>query len=183
MPLYRFYRIVSSAGEECYIGSTTQPLWKRYSGHKTDHKRGRGIASCAIFTKYGVDTCSIVLISEQEMEKAEAMREERRLIEECPMAMNKLRPIREREEATQENKEWHRKWHEEHREEMKERHRTYYEEHREEVKERVRNYREEHREAIKAYQVEKNPCDVCGKTVSRVNMTKHKRTKSCQASK
>jgi hypothetical protein len=183
MPLYRFYRIVSSAGEECYVGSTTQPLNKRLICHKANHKRGSGTASCILFAKYGVETCSIVLISEQEMEKVDALREERRLIEECSSAVNKVRPIIEKEEVKDVVKERRRKYREEHREEEKERHRKYREEHREEEKEQHRKWREKHREAINAYYSEKIQCDVCGRTVNRSSMTEHKRTKSCQASK
>jgi hypothetical protein len=177
MVLYRFYRITSTVGDECYIGSTTLTLSTRFSRHKTGHKLGRKISSTILFDKYGVETCSITLIHEQEMEKVDALRQERRLIEECPMAVNKLRPIREKEEE----KEYNRKYNQEHNEEVREWHRIYYEEHCEEVKEQQKKYREEHRDTIAAKQREKIQCDVCGKSITRANMAQHKKRKACQA--
>jgi predicted GIY-YIG superfamily endonuclease len=152
MVLYRFYRITSTVGDECYIGSTTKTLSARFSRHKAGHKLGNGTASAIIFNKYGVETCSIELISEQEFDmKVDALREERRLIEDCLTVVNKIRPIREKEE------------------------------HRQELIEYDRKRREEHRETLNAKQREKIACDVCEKSISRTNMTRHK--KSCQVSK
>jgi len=164
MPLYRFYRIVSTEGPEEYIGSTTQTLSERLYGHKADYNRSRKTSSCILFAKYGVESCSITLISEQEMEKVDAMREERKLIEECSLAINQVKPIRKKDDE----KNWSRK---------------YREKHHEEIIERVRKYREEHRESIKAKQTEKIPCDVCGKLSARGGMARHKKSKSCLSKK
>jgi hypothetical protein len=162
MPLYRFYRITSTEGPEEYIGSTIYTIERRFTGHKANYKGGRWVASCILFAKYGVETCSITLISEQEMEKVDARREERRLIEECLLAVNRCRPIVEEEERRQEQSKYYRK---------------YAEVHRQECNEHKRKYREEHREAINAKNQEKIPCDVCGKLSMRANITRHK--KSC----
>ena len=164
MPLYRFYRIVSTEGPEEYIGSTTYTLSFRFTAHKNEHKHGTSVTSSILFTKYGVDTCSISLISEQEMEKADAMREERRLIEESLLAVNKTRPIVEKDELRQESNE---------------RCRARYENHRIEIIEEKRKYREEHREALRVKRREKVPCDICGKLSARWSITRHKRSKSC----
>ena len=95
MVLYRFYRIVSDKGPEEYIGSTRQPLHKRYCAHKRNYLRG--VASCSskiIFELYGVTNCSIVLISELECPtRMYALREERRIYDERkPLLVNVRRP-------------------------------------------------------------------------------------------
>lgn len=59
-----------------------------------------------LFAKYGVDTCSIILISEQEMEKTDALREERRLLDECPAVINKRRPVIDEEEVKEYNNKY-----------------------------------------------------------------------------
>jgi len=164
MPIYRFYRIVSTGGPEEYIGSTTNTLSTRFSNHKYDYRRGHIVASSILFTKYGVETCSITLISEQEMEKADARREERRLIEECQTAVNRCRPILEKGEH-------------------KELCRKYDEEHRDENKQRCRKYDEEHRDAIRSKRAERISCDICQRVVRSGDIVKHKRTKICQSKK
>jgi hypothetical protein len=155
MPLYRFYRIVSSAGEECYIGHTTGQLCNRMAVHRYVYRKGqKGCpTSRLIFAKYGVETCSIVLISEQEYEtKQEALQEERRLIDERrDYAVNEMTPCITEDEH-------------------KERHRVC-----------SRNRYTANKETLDAYYAERIPCDVCGALSSRANLARHKRTKSCQA--
>jgi hypothetical protein len=178
MPLYRFYRITSTEGPEEYIGSTTQTIEKRFIAHRTSHNCGRGVSSSILFTKYGVDTCSISLISEQEMEKADALVEEGRLIQECLTAVNQRIPVVDREEHHMKYKEYHHKYRMEHREEAKESNRMYREGN-DVLKEKKRTFYQEHREAIRARQAERISCDVCGKIVTRGMMGQHKKRKSC----
>jgi hypothetical protein len=179
MPLFRFYRITSTEGPEEYIGSTTRTLSARFSSHKRGYKYGNGESSSVLFDKYGFESCSIVLINEEEMEKADALRQERRLIEASSMVVNKLRPILESEERREyRNKQQH-KYREAHREEVNERQRKYIEAHHDEEKERHRKYYETHRDTISACRAKKIPCDVCGKHITRQNIAQHKRSKSC----
>lgn len=199
MTLHRFYRILSSEGNETYIGSTTQSLSARWSLHKYQHSRNRNTSSSIILSKYGLDTCSIVLIHELDFEnKADAMREERRLIEENrEHAVNLIRPIREINEHCEEMKQYNRKHYEENRSKIIERCRNYvkensdktrdyqrnhYKENSEEKKAYRRKRYEENKDAINSKRSEKVPCDICGKHVARGNMAVHKKTKSCDNS-
>lgn len=155
MPLYRFYRIVSTAGEECYVGSTTGQLYNRMAVHRYLYRHGQtGPTSCVIFAKYGIETCSIVLISEQEyVTKTEALQEERRLIEEQrEYAVNKMTPYITEEERVNRKRE------------------------------HARNRYKDKKDTIDVYYAEQITCDVCGKFTMRANLARHKRTKSCQAS-
>jgi hypothetical protein len=87
---------VSDAGPEEYIGSTRQPLHKRFHQHRGEYNGKRGnCSSKTLFDLYGVDNCSIVLISEMECEtRQHALREERRIFDERKdTIVNKLKPI------------------------------------------------------------------------------------------
>ena len=154
MPLYRFYRIVSTASEECYIGHTMGQLYNRMAVHRHLYRKGqKGCpTSRLIFAKYGIETCSIVLISEQEYEtKEEALQEERRLIEEQrDHAVNMVTPYITEDERG-------------------ERHRIC-----------SRNRYKANKETMAAYYAEKIPCDVCGTLSGRTNLARHKRSKSCR---
>jgi len=152
MPLYRFYRITSTEGPEEYIGSTTGRLCNRMAVHRCVYRKGqKGPTSRLIFTKYGVETCSIALISEQEYEtKQEALQEERRLIDERRgYAVNVMTPCITKDER-------------------EERHRMC-----------SRNRYTANKETLDTYYAERIPCDICGKLSMRANITRHKRTKSC----
>lgn len=63
----KIYKIVNNVNDECYVGSTTQSLNRRFSGHRGDYrqyKKGRGsnTTSFKMFDNYGVDNCRIELI-------------------------------------------------------------------------------------------------------------------------
>jgi len=65
----KIYKIVDNAYTKMYIGSTTQPLYKRFSKHKKDYtswknnNRGK-ITVFDIFEEFGFDNCKIELIEE-----------------------------------------------------------------------------------------------------------------------
>jgi hypothetical protein len=131
MPLYNFYRIVSDAGKEEYIGSTRQPLYKRFYEHKSKYKSGKNQCSCKkIFDNYGVETCSIILISQLECEtKEEALREERRIYDERKENLvNRNRPMSLVDELKERRKQYKKQLYEKNKEKMKEYQKKYYEE-------------------------------------------------------
>jgi len=65
----KIYKIVDIGYTKMYIGSTTQPLYKRFSTHKGDfirwknNKRSKNTVY-DIFEEFGVDNCKIELIEE-----------------------------------------------------------------------------------------------------------------------
>jgi len=114
MPLYSFYRIISKEyveGDDEYIGSTVQPLYKRFHQHKTDYKTGRSrCSSKKLFERFGVENCIIVLISQLDCDTfAHARMEERRIYEERKATIiNVKRPyvsLEEQKEYYEANKE------------------------------------------------------------------------------
>lgn len=153
MPIYNFYRIVSDIGTKEYIGSTRQPLYKRFYEHKNTYKLGKSTcASKTLFDEYGIDTCSIILISQLECEtKEEALREERRIYDERKEnIINKSRPFC----SVEERKEYNKTYIKEHRKEINEYKRKNYEENKEKNKEihneKAKKYYEKNKEKINA---------------------------------
>jgi len=67
--LIKIYKIVNNITNEVYIGSTTQPLYRRWNDHKQRSKRLTGpyCSSKILFDKYGANNCSIVLEHEQDV--------------------------------------------------------------------------------------------------------------------
>lgn len=163
MPLYKFYRIVHKmeADSECYIGSTTQPLHKRFYQHS---KRGSsGCSSKILFEKYGKENLQIVLIHELELpSRQEALREERRLFEEHEKKVNRIRPHISMEDFTEYQRKYRetnsekiaeraRKYREAHAEEISDYHKTYYKSNREDIKARNSKWNKANRETINAW--------------------------------
>ena len=161
MTLYSFYRIVGSGVEDSeeYIGSTKQPLHKRLYEHKKNHKRDGKCSSKLIFQKYGIDNCSIILISQMECATyEEARREERKIYEERKKnAVNKVRPHATEEEEKKDRKELYeknkdkireqvKKWEENNVERRKEARKKYLEENKDKTNATQREYRLKRRE-------------------------------------
>jgi len=65
----KIYIIRTKLSDECYIGSTIQPLKKRYNDHKND-----GSNSKILFEKYGYDNCYIELLENYPCENKTELR-------------------------------------------------------------------------------------------------------------
>ena len=137
MPDYskgKIYRIVCNETGEQYIGSTTESLSRRLSGHKR-----RGDCTSSQIIERG--NYKIVLIEECACDNKEQLnRRERHFIEtmEC---VNRNIPTRT-------YAEWHRAYREANREEIAERDRAYYEANYEKILEQKRAYYEANRDEI-----------------------------------
>jgi Uri superfamily endonuclease len=66
----RVYKIISTQGNECYVGSTFNTTRDRFKRHKQNFvqflkKRDDLYCSCfRLFEKYGEDHCKMILIKE-----------------------------------------------------------------------------------------------------------------------
>jgi hypothetical protein len=65
----KIYKIVDIGYTKMYIGSTTQPLYKRFSYHKESYIRWKNnkhnkVMVFDIFEEFGIDNCKIELIEE-----------------------------------------------------------------------------------------------------------------------
>lgn len=170
MTVYRFYRIHSLMGTEEYIGSTKQPLSKRYADHTSAFKKGHlTCRSRVLFEKYGVENCLITLIEEHELPTLEhALREERRIMEERKeYAVNRHRPIVSSDELKQERKELYIT----HREEIAE----FYKQNRDRIKARCLKYYHENKQRIKPKLHREVECPICHSTMKYMYLSRHKK--------
>ena len=65
----KIYKITDIAYTKMYIGSTCQPLTKRFSNHKADYKlwkngKSNKVSSYDLFDEFGIENCKIELIEE-----------------------------------------------------------------------------------------------------------------------
>jgi hypothetical protein len=73
------YRIENNQTDEVYIGSTTLPPNIRWAKHKSDFKLNNGLcSSSALFKKYGVDNCTMVVEEEIVADTREQVRQKER---------------------------------------------------------------------------------------------------------
>ena len=76
----KIYKIWSVYGDLVYIGSTHQPLCKRFANHRYDYRRQinnetiKGCKSYLLFSAYGVDNCKIELLETFECSNIEERR-------------------------------------------------------------------------------------------------------------
>ena len=129
MPNYeegKVYCIRSHATVGCYVGSTTQPLYKRFYKHKQDYNRWLNNNDLKYTTSYkvlehGIDDCYIELIenvscnNKNELERREG--EIMRITDNC---VNKIIVGRTKKEYAEDNKEKIKKYRDDNREKIKE---------------------------------------------------------------
>ena len=168
----QIYKIWDISFTKCYIGSSVQPLCKRFQKHKSDYKKFLNgechyVSVFEIFNEFGVENCKIFweedypCNSKKELEKREGE------IQKTNDCVNKVIAGRSSRERYEENKETilskntiyyannkdkimeqRKKHREENAEEMKLRNKKNYEAHREERIEKQTKYYNEHKEEI-----------------------------------
>jgi len=178
MTLYRFYKIISTTDERCYIGQTTRSLTVRFWYHKRrTGNRGRGgTSSRVLFIDNGAETCSIELIEEKEMEsKVDALKHERYLIENNN-CVNRVRPYRSNEERLKQVKMYHIN----NREALLTRAREYYNNHKEAKISAQRTYDATHKQEHDRRQAQRATCDICGKEILKYGLPRHIRSQHAQ---
>ena len=156
----KVYQICSDVGELIYVGSTRQPLHKRFHQHKRKSER---CSSKLLFEKYGADTCRIILIEEYVVtSREEQLRWEQfhinelkeRIVNKCNayQTEEELRDYQKkyREAYAEETRAYKKKYYEERAEEILTRQKQYREVHTEGIRIRNKKYREAHAEEIKA---------------------------------
>jgi len=153
MPNYKnskIYKLVSLQTDKIYIGSTTQPLYKRFGKHKTVENK------CMSKELIKYDDCKIILIENLECNnKEELCKRERYYIDLYKdIIINKYIPSRttkeynedtkeKRKEYYENNKEKIKKYREDNKEKLKEQRKKYYEDNKEEIYFKQRKYRQD----------------------------------------
>jgi hypothetical protein len=179
-----------------YVGSTTQPLYKRLDKHKQNSKSSPIRSSIGrLINQLGTDVFYIELYENYKCNsKEELNKREGEVIREIG-TVNKVVAGRTRQEYREENvekiRETRKAYREENVEKIKEYSKTYYSENVEKIRETRKAYREENvekiRETMKAYREknaekiremkkEKYEC-VCGSVCRRADTQRHFRSK------
>jgi hypothetical protein len=98
----KIYKISSSIGPKCYIGSTTKLyLSNRWAGHRSDYRHKKhNCATKELFDEYGIENCKCELLEEVEFkDKSDYLERERYYIENTANCVNIKKPIESQEEA------------------------------------------------------------------------------------
>jgi molecular chaperone DnaK (HSP70) len=150
----KIYKLVSLQTDKIYIGSTTQPLYKRFGLHKNAGNK------CMSKELIKYDDCKIILIENFECNnKEELCKRERYYIDLYKdIIINKTIPTRTIKEYRQDNKEkineQTKKYYETNKEKRKEQMKKYREENKEKINEQTKKYIEDNKEKIKEYNKE-----------------------------
>lgn len=169
----KIYRLVSNVSGEQYIGSTTQPLYKRLSYHKKNYKcwkQGKRRDYTTSFKLIETGDVEIILIEDYPCERKEQLHSrERYWIENVEGGcVNKCIPTRTHKEYYEENrqkwKEYAKEYHKQNKEKINEKKREY-----------AKEYREQNKEKIKEYEKEVIKC-VCGSEICRGKKARHEKT-------
>ena len=78
-------------------------------------------------------------------------------------------------------REYFKKWRTEHKEQIKEYNAERYERDKEDILTQQKQYRLDNKDKINAHRQEIITCDVCGSSVSRHGIARHKTTKKCMS--
>jgi Zn ribbon nucleic-acid-binding protein len=163
MPDYKngkIYKIWSPQGDEIYIGSTIQPLYKRFHHHKT---KSPTCSSKILFEKY--DDVRIELIECVPCDnKEQLIRREGEFIRNNN-CVNRCIAGRTSKEYQEDNKEHYKEWRENNKDKLNE-----YD----------KEYKKNNKEKIKEYNGKKITCE-CGRTFRISDKARHERTKVHQA--
>ena len=191
----RIYKITDNGYTKQYIGSTCQPLSKRFTNHKSDYKlwqdgKKHKITVYDIFNEFGIENCKIELIEEfpcnnrMELERKEG---EHIKNNDC---VNKYIAGRTNKQYYQDNKDKIidkvKEWREDNKEEIKEYKKQYYQDNKDKIKqykednkEKIKQNYEDNKEKIEEKNKQKVNCE-CGSTHRIDNKAKHIKTKKHQ---
>ena len=151
MPDYskgKIYKIVSDDPNitEVYIGSTTMPLYNRWSKHKSDFTAGVFVSSALLFEKYGFEPFKIELIENYPCtcEKELKMREQYYI--DTVNCVNVSKSYRTEEQKI----EYYKQYSEDNKDKLTEYHKIYYGKNKNTLLSKNKAYRNENIEAVKA---------------------------------
>ena len=138
----KIYKITDIEYTKMYIGSTTQPLYKRLSKHKCDYKRWKSgkdtkTMSFDLFDEFGIENCKIELIEEFSCENKEQLRKKEGEHIKNNQCVNKLIAGRTHKEYQQDNKQA-----------ILEYKREYIQNNKEKIAEYYKEYKQNNKEAI-----------------------------------
>ena len=187
----KIYQILNNINDEVYVGSTIQPLSKRFHCHKADSK----VRDCNIhklIREIGEDKIYIELIESCPCNSREELRaREGYYIRERGTLNNKIEGRTKNEWRTEnkekiteqkqqyykDNIEHKKQYYEDHKERIIEQHKHYYANNKEQYKQLSKTYYENHKEHIN----ERLTCNICGCQVFGRGMSRHQKSQKCKS--
>ena len=176
----KIYQILNNINDEVYVGSTLQPLSKRFYSHKThsDHLNNK---LHELMRTIGKNNCYIELIENYPCNSKEELRaREGHYIRERGTLNMKIAG-RTDKAYYKDNQEIinakHKKYYEDNQECILQRNKHYYENNKAIILERTKQYSRDNKEYIN----EKVMCDTCGCQSTRHNLARHQKTKKCKS--
>ena len=178
----KIYKITDIGYNMCYIGSTIQPLAKRFGHHKETYHTG-ACASSVIFETYGKENCKITLIKEYPCENKDQLRAMEGYYIETMDCVNKFIAGGKKSDWDkryyQKNKDEHKerckKYYENNKDKVKQQVASYCENNKEQVNERRKEYRKKNQDILRAKQSEKILCE-CGCYSVRSSIARHRQS-------
>lgn len=177
----KIYKIVDSGYNECYYGSTVQPLSKRMGQHREKYhlyKDGKFalMTSFNLFDKYGLENCKIELVENYECKSKEELHQREAYWIRNNNCVNKFIPTRTKKEHYEDNKEEisknKKEYYEDNKEEILQKCKEYYQDKKDDIVQRVKIYRDSNKEYI----YEDIVCE-CGGKYKRKHKSTHEKTK------
>ena len=182
----KIYKITDIAYTKQYIGSTTQPLCKRFSCHKSKYKKWQTtnlnkITVYDIFDEFGIENCKIELVEEFECEnKSQLERKEGEHIKnnDCvnrciPGRTHKQYRIDHKAEIVERKKQYNI----DNKAEIAEYNKQYCINHKAEIAEQKKQYCINHKAEIAEYKSQIIICE-CGKQFTKGNKVRHNKSKN-----
>ena len=196
----KIYKITNVGCDECYYGSTVQPLSKRMGQHREKYRlykdgKGNNITSFILFDKYGLENCKIELVETYECKTKEELYQREAYYIKNNECVNKTIPGRTKKEyyednkdqIKEKNKEYQKEYYESNKDQIKEKKKEYRDANKDQIKEQKKEYYEQNKEYYKEkkkeyYEAnkdqikEKVKCDICCKELRKSSLLRHKKS-------
>ena len=177
----KIYKITNDYNDEVYIGSTCDLLTKRFSYHKSDHRKERckNMSIYKLMNEIGFDRFRIELIEDFPCtDKYELRQREGHFIRELG-TLNQRIAGRTQQESQKDNKEKIKEYRENNKEHYQDIQKKYRENNKEHYQEIQKIYNEKNKEQIKIQKSQQILC-VCGCITGKNGIAKHIKTSKHQ---
>ena len=173
----KIYCLRSHQTDDVYIGSTVQPLYKRFFAHKRDFKswQNEKFDYLTSFKIVKYEDAFIELIENYPCNNVEELRKREGEIIRGTNCVNKRIEGRTQEEKQEYNEEYQNKYREENKEQIQEQRKQHYQDNKEQIQEYKKQYYQDNKENISEKRKKKFVCE-CGSECRIADKNKHLRT-------
>lgn len=177
---------------DSYIGSTCnfkrRKTQHRISCNNPNNKNYNSRTYIFMRENGGFNNFEFHILEELEYEnRIELLKRERYWIEIKKSSLNILLPSRTQKEYGKQwrenNKDYQNEYYENNKDKLNEKMKEWRENNKDKLKEYKKEYNENNKEKINEKQKEKIQCDLCGSIITRVNLSRHKKSIKCQEHK